>query len=196
MPFGGSTERVNRVRGLRLSRGTQDRSLYRAGIPRTPIAPKALLLRPRNPPRPMASPSHDDRIWTVTFLCWLIACAGTLGSLFFSEVMELVPCSLCWYQRIFLFPLVFVLTVGLYPADGSAARYGLPLAIGGWLVAGYQNLLVWGLVSAAAVPCGPGVSCSEIDFALFGFITIPFLSWVAFTILGALLFYLKRLTRP
>ena len=43
--------------------------------------------------------------WIIIFICWIIACVSTLGSLFFSEIMELPPCALCWYQRIFMFPL-------------------------------------------------------------------------------------------
>jgi len=138
----------------------------------------------------------DGRTWTVLFLCWLLASVATLGSLFFSEIMELPPCSLCWYQRIFLFPLVILFTVGLYPADGRVVRFALPLAVGGWLVAGYQNLLVWGVVSESAVPCSLGVSCSEIDFELFGFVTIPLMSWLAFTTLVGLLLYLKNKPVP
>lgn len=145
----------------------------------------------------MTSMTHPDgRTWTVLFLCWLLASVATLGSLFFSEIMELPPCSLCWYQRIFLFPLVILFTVGLYPADGQVVRFALPLAAGGWLVAGYQNLLVWGIVSESVVPCSLGVSCSEIDFELFGFVTIPLLSWLAFTTLAGLLLYLKKKPVP
>ena len=64
----------------------------------------------------------DNTTWTVLFACWLLTTVATLGSLFFSEIMELAPCSLCWYQRIFLFPLVLLFTVGLYPADGKVTR--------------------------------------------------------------------------
>ena len=65
-----------------------------------------------------------------------ISTLAALGSLFFSEVMEFAPCSLCWYQRIFMYPLVIVLSVGLFPVDRGAVRFGLSLAIGGWLAFG------------------------------------------------------------
>ena len=51
--------------------------------------------------------------WMLVFASWLIATASTLGALFFSEVMKLPPCVLCWYQRIFMFPLVLLLPIGL-----------------------------------------------------------------------------------
>lgn len=136
----------------------------------------------------------DNTPWTLIFLCWLIALVSALGSLFFSEVMEYVPCSLCWYQRIFLFPLVLVFTAALFPLDERVGRYALPLVVAGWLVAGYQNLLVWGIVPESVIPCSQGISCTEVDFELFGFLTIPLLSWMAFTAMMGLLLILKLRT--
>jgi disulfide bond formation protein DsbB len=69
----------------------------------------------------------SDPDWTLLFLAWLIATASTLGSLFFSYVMELPPCVLCWYQRICLFPLVIIIARGLFPLDRQVIRYALPL---------------------------------------------------------------------
>ena len=69
------------------------------------------------------------------FVCWLLATSSTLGALFFSEVMNLPPCVLCWYQRIFIFPLVLLLPLGLFPFDPKIVRYALPLSlVGGWLL--------------------------------------------------------------
>ena len=53
-------------------------------------------------------PSSNDSRWTLVFLAWLIATLATLGALFMSEIMGLAPCVLCWYQRIFMFPLVII----------------------------------------------------------------------------------------
>ena len=60
------------------------------------------------------------------FIAWLLATIATLGSLFFSEVMEIQPCVLCWYQRIFMYPLVVIFLVGLFPLDRKC--YSLRLA--------------------------------------------------------------------
>ncbi len=126
------------------------------------------------------------------FAAWLLAAAASLGSLFFSEVMDLPPCSLCWYQRIFMYSLVVVLGVGFFPFDRGVARYGLPLAIGGWLVAVFHTLLYVGVLPENAAPCAQGVSCSEQTWALFGVFSIPVLSLLAFTLLVALLGLLRR----
>jgi len=76
--------------------------------------------------------------WNLIFACWILAAGATLGSLFFSEVMGLKPCVLCWYQRIFMYPLVVILLVGMFPLDNRVVRYALPLAVIGWLFAIYH----------------------------------------------------------
>src|SRR3990172_3631870 len=53
--------------------------------------------------------------WNIVFLCWLIASISTMGSFFFSAIMQFAPCVLCWYQRIFMFPLVIILLFWLFP---------------------------------------------------------------------------------
>ena len=78
--------------------------------------------------RPERSP---DSAWMLVFACWVIASTSTLGALFFSEIMQLPPCVLCWYQRIFMFPLVLLLPLGLFPFDTKVVRYGLALALAG-----------------------------------------------------------------
>ena len=129
--------------------------------------------------------------WMIVFICWIIACVSTLGSLFFSEIMEFAPCALCWYQRIFMFPLVFILLVGLFPFDKNIIRYALPLALTGWGFAFYHYLLYSGFIPESLQPCSQGVSCSETYIDLFGFLTIPMLSLISFTIIIVLLFSLK-----
>lgn len=138
---------------------------------------------------------RPDKTWTILFVCWLLVTGATLGSLFFSEVMELPPCSLCWYQRIFMFPLPIVLLMGLFPFDVKVVRYALPLALGGSVIALYHTLLHLGVISKSLVPCQQGVSCSDAQLDLFGFVSIPMLSLLAFLAIVALLVVLKRWSR-
>lgn len=138
------------------------------------------------------SDNRSNANWTILFICWLLVSASTLGSLFFSEIMLFPPCILCWYQRIFLFPLVFIFATGLFSCDKSVVRYGLPLAAAGWLVALYHNLLYSGIIPKSIQPCSRGVSCTENYIDLFGFLTIPMLSLLAFSAILALLLILNR----
>jgi disulfide bond formation protein DsbB len=139
-----------------------------------------------------AQADEIDLNWMLLFGTWLLASAATLGSLFFSEIMDFAPCSLCWYQRIFMYPLVIVLVRGLFPFDPKVVKYSLPLAVGGWLAALYHTLLYEGLIPESAAPCSKGVSCSEEYIELLGFLSIPALSLLAFTAMVGALFVLRK----
>jgi len=138
-------------------------------------------------PSPAPEAGRMDMAWLLVFAAWLIASASTLGALFFSAVMELPPCVLCWYQRIFMFPLVLLLPLGLFPYDPKIVRYALPLASVGGLIALYQVLLVAGVIPEEAAPCSQGVPCSVTQIEWLGFVTIPLLSLLALATVCALL---------
>ena len=134
----------------------------------------------------------SNKNWAILFSAWVLVTVSTLGSLFFSHIMEFAPCVLCWYQRICLFPLVIILATGLFPLDKRIIKYSLPLAIAGWITAFYHNLLYSGIIPQDLQPCSKGVSCTEKYIDLFGFLTIPMLSLISFSIIITLLILLKR----
>ena len=134
----------------------------------------------------------DNTAWSLVFLCWLTAVTATLGSLFFSDIMGFAPCVLCWYQRICIYPLVLIFGVGLFSFDAGVIKYSLPLAVAGWFVALYHTLLYSGIIPKSIQPCSEGVPCTEKYIEWFGFLSIPLLSFLAFSAIIALLFVLKR----
>lgn len=144
------------------------------------------------PGRVTPLPVDADRGWSLLFACWLVVTAGTLGSLFFSEIMELPPCSLCWWQRLCMFPLVFVVGAGLFPFDPKVVRYALPLAVLGVAISIYHTLLQQGIVPESVAPCTQGASCSDAQLALFGFLSIPMLASLGFATAAALLVLVHR----
>ncbi len=115
------------------------------------------------------------------------AIIATLGSLYFSNIMGFPPCVLCWWQRIFMYPLVLALVVGILRRDSKVYLYILPPAIIGWCVAVYHNLLYYKWIPDTLAPCSTGVSCTTRFIEWGGFITIPFLSFVAFTVIICLM---------
>jgi disulfide bond formation protein DsbB len=119
--------------------------------------------------------------WFLIFAAWLIVAVATLGALFFGEVMKVPTCTLCWYQRIFMFPLALILPLGLFPYDRRIVRYALPLAACGWGIALFHVLLVGGVIPESVQPCTQGVPCSQTFVRYFGFVTIPLLALVAFS---------------
>ncbi len=118
------------------------------------------------------------------YLAWAVALVSTVGSLFFSEVMGLPPCQLCWYQRIAMYPLVFVIGAGIVMRDGRMKYYGLPLCLTGLAISIYHNLLYYGVVPESVAPCAAGISCTSRQIEWLGFITIPLMALAAFTALA------------
>ncbi|TCI37673.1 MULTISPECIES: disulfide oxidoreductase [Exiguobacterium] len=125
------------------------------------------------------------------YLAWLVALTATLGSLYFSEIREFVPCELCWIQRIFMYPLVFVLGMAVFTNDRQVKKYVLPLAIGGGMISLYHYLVQKVPGFADIKPCVEGVPCNVQYINWFGFVTIPFLALTAFTLITLLLLNIK-----
>ena len=129
---------------------------------------------------------------TFIFLAFLVSLVATLGSLFFSEIMHFIPCSLCWYQRIFMYPLVLLFLVNLLYPDDKIFKYSFPLVIIGLLISIYQNLLIYKVIPENLSPCVSGIPCSVDYLNWFGFITIPLLSFFSYTTILILLILFKR----
>lgn len=116
-------------------------------------------------------------------LAWAQAAIATLGSLYFSEIKHFTPCTLCWYQRILMYPLVLIIAVGILRKDKKIYQYVLPLSTLGTLIALYHNLLQNKILPESVAPCTLGASCTVRYSGYFGFLTIPLMSLIAFTII-------------
>lgn len=123
-------------------------------------------------------------------LAFAIALIATLGSLS-AQYLGIEPCVLCWWQRIFMYPLVIVIPIGIWRADRGLSAYVLPLGILGGLTAFYQTLLYYGILSKAFAPCAVAVSCTEQlpSFLGLNLITASLGSFIA---IGALMLIHRR----
>jgi disulfide bond formation protein DsbB len=110
----------------------------------------------------------------------LVATVATAGSLWFSEGLGLIPCELCWYQRILMYPLVPIAAVALLERR-DPRRTVLALAVPGFLVAAYHNYVQ---MNPAAGSCTSPVPCSTVQYRAFG-LTIPQMSLAAFGLIVA-----------
>lgn len=117
------------------------------------------------------------------YIAFAQASLATLGSLYFSELAGFPPCILCWYQRICMYPIVAILTVGILRKDKKVGLYVLPFSVIGMLIAFYHNLLYYNIIPESIAPCQAGISCTTKFIEWFGFVTIPFLSLAAFAII-------------
>lgn len=138
-----------------------------------------------------------EKIKTLTatnglMLGFLVAIISTALSLFYSEILHLPPCSMCWYQRIFIFPQVFILGMAYVKKDQKIADYSIFLALVGALLAIYHILLQNGI--SLYTPCSVGalVSCSEKLFTYYGYITLPVMSLTSFVLLGIAMYLVKE----
>jgi disulfide bond formation protein DsbB len=118
----------------------------------------------------------------------LAAMIATAGSLFFSEVLGWIPCELCWYQRILMYPLTVILSIGILRGDRKMYLYALPLALAGIGVSLYHYLVVMLIVPPPA--CTGAIPCAfdyiNIPGAL-SFVKVPFLALTAFSIISVML---------
>jgi len=127
--------------------------------------------------------------WYLLFFAWILAISGTLLSLFFSEVVQVPVCVLCWYQRIALYPLALILPLALFPYDPRVVRYGGVLVIFGWFTALFHVLLISEIIPQDLQPCVEGIPCTETHINLLGFVNIPIMALLTFTLIGILLIY-------
>ncbi|HSX49197.1 MAG TPA: disulfide oxidoreductase [Candidatus Saccharimonadales bacterium] len=128
----------------------------------------------------------------VLYIAWAQSLAAVFGSLYFSEIVHFPPCILCWYQRIFMYPLAIIIPIGIIKKDKKIYQYVLPLAIIGAIFGFYHNLLYYGIIPESLTPCLAGISCTTKFIEFFGFVTIPFLSLSAFlVIIACMLLYRK-----
>jgi disulfide bond formation protein DsbB len=125
-------------------------------------------------------------------LGWVAALIATIGSLYFSEVLHYIPCTLCWYQRIFMYPLAIILGIAFYQNDRGIVKYVLPLSIIGMIISGYHTALQKIPYLQQFEMCTSGVPCSKDYINWLGFITIPILAFTAFTIITICLVFIMR----
>jgi disulfide bond formation protein DsbB len=112
-----------------------------------------------------------------------VALVATLGSLYFSELRHYIPCRLCWFQRIFMYPLALIIPIGLLRRDPGLRYYVLPMAGVGALIALYHVLLQKTDLFEESAACLATVPCSGQYISWFGFVSIPVLALTAFVLI-------------
>lgn len=123
------------------------------------------------------------------YALWFVASGALIVSVSLSQVFNLVPCTFCWWERVLMFPLAFIATVGILRKDNNFVYYLFPMSILGAVVSLYHSLLQWGIIKESVLDCSlsGAVSCAKPEIMWLGFITIPFMVFVCFiaiTVLG------------
>jgi disulfide bond formation protein DsbB len=125
---------------------------------------------------------------------WGVALIAMLGSLYLSEIANFLPCLLCWYQRIAMYPLVFVLGVGMLRADPGVWRFAIPLPVIGFFIAAYHVTIQWRPTLDVGT-CSVGAPCTGRYVAVFGYVSIPTMAGAAFLLITSLLLLVRMLER-
>lgn len=129
----------------------------------------------------------------ILYFAWLVAFVATIGSLYFSEVLGIQPCILCWYQRILIYPLVIIIAVGIIRKDTKIYYYVLPMSLIGLAIALFHYLLAMKVVPEGQGVCSVlDISCAIQQIEWLGFINIPFLSLCAFALITILMLVYKK----
>lgn len=119
-------------------------------------------------------------------LAWLVAAVATAGSLYFSEVAPYVPCRLCWFQRICMYPLAAILLVGALLKDRRARWYAAPFVAVGIPLSTYHFLMERGVFSESS-SCAATVPCAVPWFTELGYVTLAFMALSGFLLVATLL---------
>ncbi|WZY00087.1 disulfide oxidoreductase [Bacillus sp. FSL W7-1360] len=128
-------------------------------------------------------------------LSWTIALVATGGSLYFSDIRQFEPCVLCWYQRIFMYPLVLLLAIGFARKDASVAIYAAVLSGIGFCISTYHYMIQKLPVADDVVMSCGRIPCTGAYINWLGFITIPFLAGAAFLMIFLLSLYVIRMRK-
>lgn len=136
----------------------------------------------------------NKKISVWLFAAWAFSVLATAGSLFLSEVLKFEPCSLCWFQRIFMYPLAILLGIGSARNETTIVPYVMPLVVIGAGFSLYHTIMQKLPYDSPLAACGP-VSCQGDYLNWFGFITIPMLALVAFVLIFVSLTRVRNLTK-
>ena len=123
---------------------------------------------------------------------WVVSLVATLGSLYFSEIRGYIPCTMCWFQRIFMYPIVIITTVAVIQKNAKIAMTTAVFSIiGGCISLYHYGVQKIDFLTESAPTCGL-VSCTGQYINWIGFITIPFLALTAFILIAITSFYMIR----
>jgi len=122
-------------------------------------------------------------VFTISFF-------ASSGSLFYSEIAGFVPCELCWFQRIFMYPQVILYGIAMYKKKTDIFEYSFWLVALGIIISAYQNYLIY--AAAKSTSCGiSGASCATKFVIGLGYVTIPMMALTAFVLIGTIILLYK-----
>jgi disulfide bond formation protein DsbB len=132
-------------------------------------------------------PLRDDIGRAALTLAWIVALVTTVGSLYYSKVQEFVPCELCWYQRICVYPFAVILGIAAWRRDAAIRVYAIPIFVIGIVVSTYHTWIQAYPPDSGTSFCTAEAPCTTRYVWEFGFVSLPFMALSAFVLMTVLL---------
>ncbi|HEF1899674.1 disulfide oxidoreductase [Bacillus thuringiensis] len=123
------------------------------------------------------------------YISFFVSFIATIGSLYFSEIKGFIPCELCWYQRIFMYPIPLLILISIINNDNSIKYYLRYFSLIGIFISLYHNVIQ--INQTHSLFCGITSNCLTVYEKYFGFVTIPLMSLIAFCLIFILSFFIK-----
>ncbi len=132
-------------------------------------------------------PLRDDIGRAALTLAWIVAVVTTLGSLYYSKVQEFIPCELCWYQRICVYPFAVILGIAAWRRDAAIRIYAIPIFVIGIVISTYHTFIQAYPPDSGTSFCSAEAPCTTRYVWQFGFVSLPFMALSAFVLMTVLL---------
>jgi disulfide bond formation protein DsbB len=119
----------------------------------------------------------------ILYYIFIISFTSSFFTLVYSEYFGIIPCALCWFERIFMYPTVFISFLAILKKDfEKSVFYIFIFSIFGGLISLYHHILQITASRTSHLPC-PASSgdCAKMIIFEYGHITFPFMAFVAFT---------------
>lgn len=127
---------------------------------------------------------------------FLVVVISAILTLIYSEVFGIIPCGLCWFERIMLYPQIFILGAAIYFKEKAAPLYGIVLSTIGLVISLYHHYIQMGGSAFVKCPAAGGADCAKRFFYEFDFMTFPLMAAILFAFLIALYVYIQKVERP
>ena len=128
--------------------------------------------------------SDQPNLPTSAIVAWIMALLASAASVYFIEILHNPVATLCWVDRMLIFSLLLILTVGILDRDRRVVRYSVPFLALGLPLSFYQQLVHWDIIHLNPQVCSISYVCTTKYFNLFGFITQATLCFAAFVVIA------------